>query len=209
MGYHIFMARKVQLTSAKNNAYASMMNQWMAQEHVADEEISLMTDRNNTLQSYSETYRNDRDSANREYNNLLNAQKAIADYNKAGATPEEQAEALQKYQEAKGDNTATIDASTEVDPEQAFKDAHGGKSLNEYLNGLSDDYKDKKEQVDNEYSVDYQLLSDQENRIEQAIQILETHISEYTEEMSKVEQQEATEIKVCIPNYNGAGGGQG
>jgi len=210
MGYHIFMARKVQLTSAKNNAYASMMNQWMAQEHCADEEISLMTDRNNTLQSYSETYRNDRDAANREYNNYAKAQQALADYNKAGATADEQADALARYQEAVGKNDATIDASTTVeDPEQAFKDAHGGKSLNDYLNDLSDDYKDKKEQVNNEYSVDYQLLSDQESRIEQAIQILETHISEYTEEMSKVEQQEATEIKVCIPNYNGAGGGQG
>lgn len=209
MGYHIFMARKVQLTSLKNSAYSSMMNQWIEQEHIADEQLSLMTERNDTLAANAETYKNDRDSANREYNNYLQAHKAYQDYQKA-ETDEDKSKILEDYQKSvKGEKNAPENLNEDVDPEEAFKETHDGKSLRDYLADLSDDYKEEKEKVDNEYSVDYQLLSDQENRIEQAIQVLETHISEYTEEMSKVEQQEATEIKVCIPNYNGAGGGQG
>ncbi len=203
MGYHIFMARKVQLTSAKNNAYASMMNQWMEQEHVADQQISLMTERNTALQTYADSYQQDRDAANREYNNLLN-QKATFDKYTRETDPTEKQRILDEFQN--GDTTKQL---TDVDPDAEFRNSHNGKSISDYLNDLADDYKEDKERYNNEYSVDYQLLTDQETRIEQAIQVLETHISEYTQEMQKVEQQEATEIKTCIPNYNGAGGGQG
>ena len=49
MGYHIFMARKVQLTTLKNNAYADMMNTWVEQEHVADAKLNEMKDKNDKI----------------------------------------------------------------------------------------------------------------------------------------------------------------
>ena len=73
MGYHIFMARKVQLTTMKNNAYADMMNEWIEQQHLADEELSLMTDKNAALSEKSSKYRADRDAKNRKYDHFAEA----------------------------------------------------------------------------------------------------------------------------------------
>ena len=175
MGYHIFMARKVQLTTAKNNAYASMMNEWIQQTQLGNEEIRLMQDRNTTQIQYGNEYKAAKDEIYANYNTWLEGEKA----------------------KKEADPTYTSEEYTV-----------NGKNLRDLIQEQTDAYTDKKNALDGEYSVNYQLISDQENAIEQAIQVPETHISEYTEEMSKVESQEATEIKTCIPNYNGAGGGQ-
>ncbi len=205
MGYHIFMARKIQLTTMKNNAYKEMMNEWIQQTHLGDEEISLMSDKNTALSVEGKSYKSQRDAANEAYDKFCETKRAYNNYQAAAGDAAAQQDIADKYQQKYGQALNTTTAPQ--DPDDAFKQQFG-VDYARYLNNLSDDYKDKKEQIENDYSVDYQILNDQETAIEQAIQVLETHISEYTQEMQKAEQQEATEIKTCIPNYNGAGGGQ-
>ncbi|MBR6163092.1 hypothetical protein IKQ26_04265 [bacterium] len=175
MGYHIFMARKVQLTTLKNDAYAGMMGAWIAQEHVADQKMDTMETKNENMAQEYKSYSALKDSIYDKY-----------DTSKEGNVMD-------------GGNLDSTDANGEK-----FRDLRDRE-----LQQAKDDYEAKVEEYKGKYEEDIQQLSDDESAIEKEIQILETHISEYTEEMSKVEQQEATEIKVCIPNYNGAGGGQG
>ena len=170
MGYHIFMARKCQLTTLKNNAYADMMNQWVAQEHVADQKLDAMETNSENLSAEYKNYSDTKDSIYEKY-----------DVKTSGHTLDE------------------TDASG--DTYRAKRDAE--------LDKAKSDYEEAVNNLKSKYSINIQELSDEESSIEKKIQILETHISEYTQEMAKAEQQEATEIKTCIPNYNGAGGGQG
>ncbi len=174
MGYHIFMARKVQLTTLKNDAYAEMMNQWVAQEHIADQKLDEMQNNSDKLSQEYQNYSTLKDSIYEKYDSTIDG-------------------------EFKGKSLDDKDASGET-----YRDIR-----NRELQQAKDDYEQAVQKQKEEYSINIQKLSDEETAIEKQIQILETHISEYTEEMSKVEQQEATEIKICIPNYNGAGGGQG
>jgi len=196
MGYHIFMARKVQLTTLKNNAYAGMMNKWVAQEHVADEKLQAMQDKNDSIKVLNEKYDNDRD--------------AVYEMFKGHDT----GKAFEYSYDTDNEKFGTYDEDGKFNSEgykqrEAAKTLVDGKTMQQALDDIKSKYQNDRDEVEGDYSEDYQSLSDEESGIEKEIQILETHISEYTEEMSKVEQQEATEIKVCIPNYNGAGGGQG
>ena len=56
------------------------------------------------------------------------------------------------------------------------------------------------------FSRDLTKLSNDEDKLEREIQLLETKYSEKSQELTKVEEQEKTAIEQDEPNYAGAGG---
>ena len=57
-----------------------------------------------------------------------------------------------------------------------------------------------------EFSASLQDLSNDEDKLEREIQLLETKYSEKSQELTKVEEQEKTSIEQDVAVYSGAGG---
>ena len=205
MGYQIFTARKSQLTTMKNNAYADMMNKWVEQEHVADQKLAEMQDKDDKLSALNDTYNTQKSNVYKLYKGI-DPSTVIEGSNKIVETQRN----FDVFGEGKsaGDPGAVFDSEASQQ-HRATRELCDGKNQKETLEELKEKYEDEKADIERSYSINYQGLTDDETKIEKKIELLETHISEYTQEMSKAEQQEAQEIKTCNPNYNGAGGGQG